>query len=115
LRQELQFVLRVALELPTEELPSLLGEIEQVRYTALARLTAPINSRSAEPDQLLSIGEAASRLNVSQDYLYRHGKKLPFTRRMGRRLLFSSSGIDKHIRQQDGLTARRQRLTLGSL
>lgn len=115
LRDELQFVLRFAQELPTEELPCLLGELEQVRCTALARLTAPAQFQPAEPDQLLSIADAARRLNVSEDYLYRHGKELPFTRRMGRKLLFSSSGIDKHIRQQDGLTARRHRRTLGSL
>ena len=108
-------MLRVARELPPDELPRLLGEIEEIRCTALARLSTPAFSPSSEPDQLLSIGEAARRLNVSQDYLYRHGKELPFTRRMGRRVLFSSSGIDQHIRQQDGLTARRHRLTLGTL
>src|SRR5690349_16120400 len=86
LRQELQFILRAVLEIPADELPGLLGEIEEVRYTALARLTTPNQSHSTEPDQLLSIAEAAQRLNVSQDYLYRHGKQLPFTRRMGRRL-----------------------------
>jgi excisionase family DNA binding protein len=114
LRQEFQFVLRVAREIPTDELPSFLGEIEEIRCTALARLTAPAHSPCSEPDQLLSIADAALRLNVSRDYLYRH-KELPFTCHMGRKVLFSSSGIDKHIRQQEGLTARRQRLTLGSL
>ena len=102
MRQELQFVLRLAQELPARELASLLGEIEEVRCTAFARLTAPIHSSSAEPDQLLSIGEAASRLNVSQDYLYRHNKELPFTRRIGRRLLFSKFGY-----RQAFSTARR--------
>lgn len=115
MRQEFQFLLRAAREIPAHELPGLLGEIEEIRYTALARLNAPAQALSVEPDQLLTISEAASRLNVSRDYLYRHGKELAFTRRMGRKLLFSSSGIEKHIRQQDGLTARRHRLTLGSL
>lgn len=115
MRQELQFVLRFARELPPEELPCLLGELEQVRCTVLARLTAPAQYQSAEPDQLLTISEAAGRLNVSDDYLYRHAKELPFTRRMGRKLLFSNLGIDNYIRQQDCLTAKRRRLTLGSL
>ncbi len=101
--------------LPVDELPRFLGELEEVRYTALARLSAPARSPSSEPDQLLSIGEAACRLNVSKDYLYRHGKELPFMRRIGRKVLFSSSGIDRHIQQQDGLTARRHRGTLMSL
>ena len=108
-------MLRVARELPPDVLPRLLGEIEEIRCTVLARLSAPAFSPSSEPDQLLSIGEAARRLNVSQDYLYRHGKELPFTRRMGRKVLFSNSGIDQHIQQHNGLTARRHRLTLGSL
>lgn len=115
MRQELQFLLRAAREVPAHELPGLLGEIEEIRYTALARLNAPAQALSAEPDQLLTISEAASRLNVSRDYLYRHGKELAFTRRMGRKLLFSNSGIEKYIRQHDGLTARRHGLTLGSL
>jgi excisionase family DNA binding protein len=100
LRQEFQFLLRAAREFPANELPSLLGDIEVIRYTALARLSAPVCSFSGQPDQLVSITEAARRLNVSRDYLYRHWKEMPFTRRMGRRLLFSSSGIERHIRQR---------------
>lgn len=114
MRQEIQFLLRAAREFPADDLPGLLGEIEVIRYTALARLSPPAYTGSGQPDQLVSIAEAARRLNVSEDYLYRHWKELPFTRRMGRRLLFSSSGIDKHIRQNDGLTARRLRSTLVS-
>lgn len=115
MRQEFQLLLRAAREVPADELPGLLGEIEEIRYTALARLNTPAQALSAGPDQLLTISEAASRLNVSRDYLYRHRDELAFTRRMGRKLLFSSSGIDHHIRQQNGSTARRHRHTLGSL
>jgi excisionase family DNA binding protein len=102
-------------ELPPEELPGLLGEIEQVRYTAIARLTAPPLSTFSEHDQLLDVKEAAPRLKVGEDYLYKHAKEFPFTRRMGRKVLFSSAGIDRYIQQQDSLTAKRLRLTLRSL
>lgn len=115
MRQEIQNLLRAAREFSADDLPGLLGEIEVIRYTALARLSPAPYIGSGQPDQLVSIAEAARRLNVSQDYLYRHWKELPFTRRMGRRLLFSSSGIEKHIGQNDGLTARRLRTTLVSL
>ena len=115
MRPELQLILKIARELPTDELPSLLGQIEEVRYTALSRLTAPQHTTFSEPEQLLDITEAASRLKVSEDYLYRHSKDFPFTRREGRKLLFSSSGIDRYIKQQDGLTTRRHRATLRSL
>jgi excisionase family DNA binding protein len=106
MRDELQFVLRVVRELPPDELPRLLGELEEVRCTAMARLTAPAQPSGA--DELLSVEEASRRLGVSKDFLYRHGNDFPFTRRMGRKLLFSSLGIEKHIKQQYSLTARRQ-------
>jgi excisionase family DNA binding protein len=104
-----------AQELPANELASFLGEIETIRYTAIARLNAHLQAPSTDTDRLLSIEEASERLGVSKDYLYRHGKELPCMRRMGRKLLFSSLGIDKHIRQQHSLTARRQRVTLMAL
>jgi excisionase family DNA binding protein len=96
-RDEIQVALKLAQELPPEQLPRLLGELEEVRCTAKARLSAPRQVRRVEPDSLLAVGEASRRLGVSRDYLYRHSKDLPFTRRMGRRLLFSSQGIGKHI------------------
>lgn len=112
LRDKLQFALMEARDLPAHELPSFLSEIELIRYTAISRLNASGPTPSGESDQLLSIDQASTRLGVSKDYLYRHGKELPFTRRMGRKLLFSSLGIDRHIRQQSSLTARRRRATL---
>jgi excisionase family DNA binding protein len=106
MRNELQTVLTAAQELPASELPHLLGELEVIRCTAMARLTAPAQPSGA--DELLSVEEASRRLGVSKDYLYRHGSDFPFTRRMGRKLLFSCLGIEKHIKQQGSLTARRQ-------
>jgi len=106
MRNELQTVLAAAMELPAGELPRLLGELEEVRCTAMARLTAP--SQPSGADELLSVEEASRRLGVSKDFLYRHGNDFPFVRRMGRKLLFSSLGIEKHIKQQYSLTARRQ-------
>ena len=107
MRDELQFVLKVAQDLPPEGLPKLLGEIEEIRCTAMARLTSPEAAKTVD-DRLLAVKEASHRLGVSKDYLYRHGHNFPFTRRIGRKLLFSSAGIDKHIRQQDGVAARRR-------
>jgi excisionase family DNA binding protein len=106
MRNELQTVLAAAMEIPAGELPRLPGEIEEIRCTAMARLTAPAQPSGA--DELLSVEEASRRLGVSKDYLYRHGSDFPFTRRIGRKLLFSSLGIEKYIKQQGSLTARRQ-------
>ena len=97
MRNELQTVLIVARELPSVELPRLLGELEEIRCTALARLTGPSLVQS-QADELLSAPEAARRLGISQDYLYRHHRDFPFARRVGRRLLFSAVGIEKYIK-----------------
>jgi hypothetical protein len=87
----------VARELPAGELPSFIGELEAVKATAWARLSIPA-SATAEHDELVEVEAAAQRLGVSKDYLYRHHEQYSFTRRQGRKLLFSAHGIDKHIR-----------------
>jgi excisionase family DNA binding protein len=91
-------ILRAARELPAEDLPDLIGELERAKATAWARLSAPA-AAPAEHDELLSVTEAARRLGISSDYLYRHSQAYPFTRRQGRKLLFSALGIERHIRQ----------------
>lgn len=90
----------VAGELPPGELPDFIGELESVKATAWARLSAPASSSPAEHDELLSVEVAAERLGVSRDYLYRHHAQYSFTRRQGRKLLFSAAGIGKYIREQ---------------
>jgi excisionase family DNA binding protein len=91
-------ILRAARELPPEDLPDLIGRLEEAKATAWARLTAPV-AAPAEHDELLSVTEAARRLGISEDYLYRHYREYAFARRQGRKVLFSALGIDKHIRQ----------------
>jgi hypothetical protein len=92
-------LLKAARELPAEDLPGLIGQLEAAKATAWARLAAPAPAQS-EYDELLGVAEAARRLGVSEDYLYSHHRGYPFTRRQGRKLLFSALGIDNHIRQQ---------------
>jgi excisionase family DNA binding protein len=72
-------------------------------------VTARLLTVSPEPvssgmrlDENLSIEEAARRLGVSRDYVYRHAHKLPFTVRIGRRLLFSARGLERWNRQRQG-------------
>jgi len=109
-------LLTLAKSAPAEELPRLLGDLEEIRATAMARLTAPASQPQA--DELLDVASAAARMGVGQDYLYRHHKQFPFTHRMGRKLLFSSLGIDAYIREQNGknnsLAARQHKRILES-
>ncbi len=52
-------------------------------------------------DKLLTVEEAAERLNVSEDWLYRHAKEFPFSIWLTRRKLrFSSKGIDRYIEEK---------------
>src|SRR6516165_5686457 len=96
MRPDLQNALTAARELPPEELPRLLGELEEIRATALARLSRP--PAPAQEDYLLSVEEAATRLGSSADYVYHHHAEWPFTRRVGKKLMFSKLGLEKYLR-----------------
>jgi hypothetical protein len=90
-----------------EQLPELLGELEVIRATAQLRMSAPALVKS--PDEQLDIGTAAKRLGVSKRYLYQHADDYAFTRREGRKLLFSGQGIDAYLHPKHSnnvLTAR---------
>lgn len=89
---------------PSPELPQLIGDLEAAKAAAWARLTAtPTNGR---PDELapevrnLDIAEAARRLGMSRDWLYRHASELPFALRIGRRLVFDSLALERWNRRR---------------
>ena len=88
--------------LPHEAIPQLRGELAQLDTLLLCRLVEGKNQAdgAVDGDQLLDITAASSRLGVSADYLYRHHKALPFTRHMGRKILFSARGIERYIAQR---------------
>lgn len=106
---ELQAVLNVAQNLRPDELPHLLGELETVRAVAWSRLTVPAPASQQARDELLDIEAAAGRLRVSESYLYRNHRRFPFSRRVGRSLRFSASGIDSYIQESGVLTPRHRK------
>lgn len=88
------------LELPLAQIPALLGQLEQVKALLWARLATQEAVQGTE-DRLLTAREAAERLSVSEDSIYR--KRWPFRVRMGAGLVrFSSRGIDEYIRRHRG-------------
>lgn len=99
MRAELEGILESARQLAPAELPRLLGDLEEIKATALARLAAPV-APVQQPDALLDVEEAAARLGMSRSYLYRHASRFPFVRRVGRSLRFSTNGIENYLRQQ---------------
>jgi hypothetical protein len=93
----LQIVLEQARTLPPEALPRLLGDLAEIQATAQQRLTsAPAPVQQA--DELLNVAQAAERLHCSKVYLYKTA--LPFKRKLGRKLLFSSAGITEFLIKQ---------------
>jgi len=51
-----------------------------------------------DEDRLLDVDEASKVLCVDEGWLYRHHKKLPFTRKLGPKMLrFSYQGIQKYL------------------
>jgi predicted DNA-binding transcriptional regulator AlpA len=74
----------------------------------LRELLAPIDTnppegqgeepRGPSEDRLLTVAEAAPRLGVTEDWLYRHAKQLPFTVRLGRKTLrFSMLKLERYL------------------
>ena len=94
-------------DVPTEAVPPLLGEIECLRAKLWARMmTLPTRGPGyalTTEDRLLTARQAAQRLGMSTDYLYRHADELPFTVRVSPgQLRFSSQGIQRYIHQRLG-------------
>jgi hypothetical protein len=71
------------------------------------QLIAALNGSGERPvDRLVGVEEAARLLGRSTDWLYRHGRKLPFVVQEGKgaKLRFSTEGIARYIRERAGLT-----------
>lgn len=88
---------------PQEDLARLIGALESAGVLAWARfLQPPENTRSRgsseEAERNLSAGEAAGRLGMSRDWLYKNASRLPFSVRIGRRVLFSARGLERWLK-----------------
>lgn len=84
------------------DLPRLIGELEAAKAAAWARLAVPLPGRCPDGghDENLPTDEAARRLGMSERWLYRNASRLPFTVRIGRRLVFSARGLDRWLERQ---------------
>jgi len=90
----------------------LLAQCVSIQASLVAAVLSPrvINTNEisqhdgrGQDDRLMNVQEAASKLGVSVDWIYRNAAKLPFTVRLGpRRLRFSTKGINKFIQSRQG-------------
>ena len=83
-------------QLPVEKLPRVLGMLAEIQETARARLTASAPAPAA--DELLTVAQAANQLQCSTATLCK--REFPFVRRLGRKRLYSSRGIDEYLKSQ---------------
>jgi excisionase family DNA binding protein len=86
-----------------ERVNELAPDVARTLLAQLATLQAPLLARAlagggaAAADELLTIDVAARRLGLSEDWLYRHARKLPFTVPIGRQLRFSARRLEAYI------------------
>ena len=74
--------------------------LDQIRTVVREEIKAA-NGAGGKTDKLLDPAAAAKLLSVSEDWLYHQAKRLPFTRKLGPRLLrFSEQGILKWIQSK---------------
>jgi len=87
---------------PKDAIAELRGQIAKLYTLLLGRL---FNGEQPEPvtegDRLLTASEAALKLGLTKDALYRN--EYPFMVRVGTRRRFSEKGIEKFIRNRTGM------------
>ena len=104
MRRELESALSHAHSLAPAELPQFLGELEEIRAIAFARLIAPPAAVTQPDEELLDIAEAARRLNLSRTTLYALIMRGELkSRTIGRRRMIPRAAIEGFVRK-DHLT-----------
>lgn len=93
-------------ELEEQKIPFLMTQLATVQTNLACRMIRSISSsQKSGEDRILTLDEAAERLNVSRSWLYRRSKRLPFVVRTGRKVGFSERGLQEFIRKKTGLPA----------
>lgn len=99
--------------LSPDTIATLLAKCGAAQGALLAALTSS-NGYAQTPNQenrLLTVGEAAARLAVKPEWLYRRGKRLGLAVKLGDGTLrFSNNALERYIRENTaGIAIRRRR------
>ena len=77
---------------------SLIVQLTVDELSQIIREAVTLALRAApRDDELLTIADVCKKLNVSEEWVYHHVKKLPFVRKLGGMLRFSSNGLQRYI------------------
>lgn len=96
----MQDVVGAVRDAPLDELPQLVGFLAHAQALALARIAAAQSDTPPPAARNLTAREAAKLLGVSASWLHKNARELPFTRRIGRRVLFDSAGLERWRRSR---------------
>ena len=91
MRRELEQLAGVS----ADQIPEVLGELEQLKATLTQRLLVPVEQR----DRLLTAEEVAKRLGASTQFVYTHTAELGGCRLSERMLRFRQSDVDRFVRK----------------
>jgi predicted DNA-binding transcriptional regulator AlpA len=101
--------------LSPDTIATLLAQCGGAQGALLAALASSNGSAQApnQENRLLTVGEAAAKLAVKPEWLYRRGKRLGLAVKLGDGTLrFSNSALDGYIRENTaGIAIRRRRKT----
>jgi predicted DNA-binding transcriptional regulator AlpA len=85
------------------QLKSKIRQLQAEKQALEGKLKQTANNSKHKPlkkQELLGIAEAARRLQVSRDWLYRHWKELPFAVKLSpKQIRFSAKGLEDYIQQ----------------
>lgn len=76
----------MVVQLSTDELRTIIADAVRAEAKALTR-----------DDKLLTVEQVCEVLNVEKEWVYHNAKKLPFVRKLGGMLRFSSIGLQRYI------------------
>jgi excisionase family DNA binding protein len=86
--------------LDTLERGQVIGELERLKFTLWTGATTPVVSPA--PSTALDISEVAKRIGMSKPWIYREARagRLPFARRLGRRIKFEEAGLTRWLEKR---------------
>jgi excisionase family DNA binding protein len=88
-------------QVDTLEPGQVIGELERLKFTLWMGATAAPVAQPA-PSTALDIDEVVKRTGMSKPYLYREARagRLPFARRIGRRIVFDEAGLTRWLERR---------------